>query len=117
MTFTTWQVFQSGHEFDYVVHTASPYHLNVRDPVKEFLDPAIKGTTGVLQSIKKYAPSVKRVVITSSSAAVLNPANHAEVYDESFWAPMTWDEAMIPRNTYRASKVSTQGIMVELTGG
>ena len=50
---------------DYVVHTASPFHWKVQDPEREFLKPAIEGTRGILTSIKKYAPSVKRVVITS----------------------------------------------------
>lgn len=98
----------SDPPFDYVIHTASPYHLNVQDPVKEFLDPAIKGTTGILNSIKLYAPGVKRVVITSSSAAIINPGNHPNVYNETVWAPMTWEEAMIPQNTYRASKVFSE---------
>ncbi|KAI1327055.1 ketoreductase [Xylariaceae sp. FL0255] len=99
-------VFQSEAPFDYVVHTASPYHLNVQDPVKDFLDPAIKGTTGLLKSIKAYAPTVRRVVITSSSAAILNPVNHAKVYDETYWAPTTWDDAMQdPKKAYKASKV------------
>ncbi len=88
-----------------MVHTASPYYLGVNDPIKEFLDPAIKGTTGLLKSIKANAPGVKRVVITSSSAAVVNPENHAKVYNETYWAPLTWDDAMDPEKTYRASKV------------
>jgi nucleoside-diphosphate-sugar epimerase len=100
------QAVQSSPPFDYVIHTASPYHLNVQDPVKDFLDPAIKGTTGILKSIQLYAPEVKRVVITSSSAAIINPGNHLEVYNESVWAPVTWEEAMLPQNTYRASKVN-----------
>jgi nucleoside-diphosphate-sugar epimerase len=79
--------------------------MNVVDPVKDFLDPAIKGTTGLLESIKAHAPSVRRVVLTSSSAAMLNPPNHAKVYDETFWAPVSWEDAMIPINTYRCSKV------------
>ncbi|KAB5527978.1 hypothetical protein GE09DRAFT_410038 [Coniochaeta sp. 2T2.1] len=91
--------------FNYVIHTASPYHLNPRDPVADFLDPAIKGTTGILRSIKSRAPTVKRVVFTSSSAAILNPKSHAEVYDESVWAPMTWEEALVPQNAYKASKI------------
>ncbi|KAI1862576.1 uncharacterized protein JN550_010101 [Neoarthrinium moseri] len=90
--------------FDYVVHTASPYHNNIVDPVKDFLDPAIKGTTGILHSVKAHAPSVMRVVITSSSAAMLNPGNHAKVYDESHWATVSWEDAMDPRHTYRCSK-------------
>ncbi len=91
--------------FDYVVHTASPYHFNIQDAVKDFLDPAIKGTTGILRSIKSFAPEVKRVVVTSSSAAMLNPNKHEKIYDETKWAPMTWDEAVKPENAYRASKV------------
>jgi len=99
------QAVQSDPPFDYVVHTASPYHLNPQDPVKDFLDPAIKGTTGILHSIKAHAPTVKRVVFTSSSAAILNPKDHAEVYDETFWAPITWEEALQPNTAYKASKI------------
>ncbi|KAJ3577809.1 hypothetical protein NPX13_g2752 [Xylaria arbuscula] len=100
-------VFQSQAPFDYVVHTASPYHLNVQDPVKDFLDPAIKGTTGLLKSTKAYGPTVKRLVITSSSAAVVNPDNHAKVYDETKWAPTTLEDAIRDpiRYGYTASKV------------
>ncbi|XXH02193.1 methylglyoxal reductase (NADPH-dependent) gre2 [Hypoxylon texense] len=94
--------------FDYVVHTASPYHFNIQDPVKDFLDPAIKGTTGLLRSVKTRAPSVKRVVITSSSAAILNPLNHAKVYDESHWAPWKWEDALDPNKTYITSKVLSE---------
>ncbi|TGJ85582.1 hypothetical protein E0Z10_g3228 [Xylaria hypoxylon] len=100
-------VFQIQAPFDYVVHTASPYYLNVQDPVKEFLDPAIKGTTGLLRSIKAHGPTVKRLVITSSSAAVLNPDNHPKVYDETCWAPTTYEDAINhpAKNAYKASKV------------
>ena len=109
---------KSEPPFDYVLHTASPFHFNVQDPEKDFLDPAIKGTTGVLASIKKYAPSVKRVVVTSSFAAIVNPAKHPEVYDETLWNPVTWEEAKNPSNTYRASKVKRRpffSIVVGLT--
>ncbi|KAK8048711.1 NAD(P)-binding protein [Apiospora phragmitis] len=94
--------------FDYVVHTASPYQFHVEDPVKDFLDPAIKGTTGLLHSIQAHAPSVRRVVITSSSAAVIDPKSHAKVYDETHWPTVTWEEAMDPKNTYRCSKVFSE---------
>ncbi|KAI0551811.1 hypothetical protein F4679DRAFT_572111 [Xylaria curta] len=100
-------VFQSQAPFHYVVHTASPYHLGAQDPVKDFLDPAIKGTTGILKSIKSYGSSVKRLVITSSSGAILNPDKHAKVYDETYWAPVTFEDAINnpAKNGYRASKV------------
>ncbi|KAJ5133436.1 uncharacterized protein N7443_004934 [Penicillium atrosanguineum] len=95
---------KSNPPFDYVLHTASPFHFNVQDPVKDFLDPAIKGTTGILHAVKSYAPEVKRVVITSSFAAIVNSKQHPRVYSEENWNPVTWEEAMDPSNVYRASK-------------
>ncbi len=82
--------------------------MDVRDPVKDFLDPAIKGTTGILRSIHAYAPEVKRIVITSSSAAILRLDDHPVVYDESVWPPMSWEDAMSPDKAYKASKVSQE---------
>lgn len=102
------QAVQSDPPLDYVIHTASPYFLNPQDPQRDFLDPAMKGTTGLLTSVKEFAPTVKRIVFTSSSAAVLNPEgekHHDTVYDEDYWAPMTWEKALVPKNAYRASKV------------
>ncbi|OAA65707.1 ketoreductase [Niveomyces insectorum RCEF 264] len=99
---------QSEPPFDYVVHTASPYQLRVDDPVRDLLDPAIRGITGLLRSVQLHAPGVRRVVLTSSSAAMLNPNHHAAVYDESCWRPMTWAAALLPKNTYEASKVFSE---------
>ncbi|KAE8351769.1 NAD(P)-binding protein [Aspergillus coremiiformis] len=98
------EAIKSNPPFDYVLHTASPFHYNVSDPVKDFLDPAIKGTTGILKAIKAHAPTVKRVVVTSSFAAIVNVKQHAKVYSEKAWNPVTWEEAMDPAQTYRASK-------------
>ncbi|KAF3959894.1 hypothetical protein ACB098_08G157200 [Castanea mollissima] len=54
---------------DGVFHTASPFYHNVKDPEAELLEPAVKGTLNVLNTCAKF-PSVKRVVVTSSMAAV-----------------------------------------------
>jgi len=98
----------SDPPFEAVIHTASPFHFNVTDVQKELLDPAVIGTTGILKSIKKSAPSVKRVVITSSFAAIINPskANWPDhTYTEADWNPITQEEAVQnPANGYRASK-------------
>ncbi|KAL3643445.1 Cinnamoyl-CoA reductase [Castilleja foliolosa] len=55
---------------------------------EELLDPALKGTLNVLGSCAK-TPSVKRVIITSSEAAIAfncNPRTSDAVIDESWWA-------------------------------
>nr|KAK5441229.1 Glycine-rich RNA-binding protein 2, mitochondrial [Exophiala xenobiotica] len=48
--------------FEAVIHTASPFHFNVTDVQKDLLDPAIQGTTGILESIVKYAPTASESV-------------------------------------------------------
>lgn len=52
----------SDPPFEVVIHTSSPFHFNVTDVKKDFLDPAIIGTTGLLKAVKKSAPTVKRIV-------------------------------------------------------
>ncbi|KAH9296101.1 hypothetical protein KI387_039689, partial [Taxus chinensis] len=52
-----------------VFHTASPFYFGVQDPQAELLDPAVQGTLNVLDACNKTS-SVKRVVVTSSVAAV-----------------------------------------------
>ncbi|EOA37599.1 hypothetical protein CARUB_v10011960mg [Capsella rubella] len=55
-----------------VFHTASPVTFTVTDYQVELIDPAVKGTLNVLGTCTKVS-SVKRVVMTSSMAAVLFP--------------------------------------------
>ena len=55
---------------DYVIHTASALPFETDDHERDVLEPALKGTTGILGSASK-APSVKRIVITSSIVAVM----------------------------------------------
>lgn len=59
---------------------------------------------GILKAIKAYAPTVKRVAITSSFASIIDPAGHPECYSEKHWNPITYEESLKPANTYRGSK-------------
>nr|KJB09379.1 hypothetical protein B456_001G137800 [Gossypium raimondii] len=71
-----------------VFHTASPFYHDVLDPQAELLDPAVKGTLNVLSSCAK-TPSVKRVVLTSSIAAVAyngKPRTPDVVVDENWFS-------------------------------
>ncbi|KAL6205063.1 hypothetical protein ACLB2K_022327 [Fragaria x ananassa] len=80
--------FDSGVEgCECVFHTASPFYHDVTDPKAELLDPAVKGTLNVLNSCSK-SPSIKRVVLTSSIAAVAyngKPRTPDVVVDETWF--------------------------------
>jgi nucleoside-diphosphate-sugar epimerase len=56
-----------------VFHTASPFTLNIKDPQKDLIDPAVKGTENVLNTANEI-DSVERVVLTSSCAAIYTDA-------------------------------------------
>jgi dihydroflavonol-4-reductase len=61
-----------------VFHIASPYLIEVKDPQKELVDPALNGTRNVLEEVNR-TESVTRVVLTSSCAAIFGDA--ADVAD------------------------------------
>ena len=52
-----------------IIHMASPFTLRFKDAQKELIDPAVKGTRNVLEAANRSG-SVKKVVLTSSVAAV-----------------------------------------------
>lgn len=52
-----------------VFHTASPFTMAVKDPQRDLIDPAVMGTRNVLETASQIS-TVKRVVVTSSCAAI-----------------------------------------------
>ena len=52
-----------------VIHTASPFIAHVEDPQRDLVDPAVEGTRNVLAAVNA-TETVKRVVLTSSCAAI-----------------------------------------------
>lgn len=91
-----------------VLHTASPFHFNITDPKKDLVDPAVIGTTGILKAIHASAPSVTRIVITSSFASIIDETKFKDpntTFTEESWNPVTIDDiSRSPATAYRASK-------------
>lgn len=72
-----------------VFHTASPFTSDVKDPLKELIEPAQLGTRNVLDEASR-TESVKRVVVTSSCAAIYGDnidlrATPNGVFTEAIW--------------------------------
>ncbi|EPS38135.1 hypothetical protein H072_8144 [Dactylellina haptotyla CBS 200.50] len=97
---------------DGIAHIASPFHYRVTDPYLDLINPAVNGTVSLLKAAKAYAgPQLKRVVITSSFAAIMNPLKTpGHVYDETQWNEHSVkfteekQKATPPNEAYRASK-------------
>jgi len=76
-----WDEAMSGCE--YVLHVASPISLEDQDE-DYFVKPAVAGVKRALSFAKKH--SVKKVVLTSSVAAIFDTMEKKSYYDESDWS-------------------------------
>ena len=68
---------------DFLLHVASPISLERTDE-DYFVQPAIDGVKRALSFAKKY--NIKKVVLTSSVAAIFDSLEKKDVYDESDWS-------------------------------
>ena len=85
-------------DVDTIMHMASPYVINVKDPQRDLVDPAVNGTVSMLKSAAK-SKSVKRVVLTSSVAAITDEPD-GRVLTEADWNT----GSSLTRNPYYYSK-------------
>lgn len=97
---------------DVVFHTASPFQLQVEDPQRDLVDPAVKGTRNVLTAAAKAG--VRKVVLTSSCAAVVatGQVTATRVFTEDDWnlessldnAPYRFSKTMAEKEAWKLSK-------------
>lgn len=96
--------FEAMQGCELVYHTASPFTTDVKDPQKELIDPAVKGTANVLNSANKTA-SVKRVVLTSSCAAIYTDATDCQKAPNGILTEEIWNTtASLEHQPYSYSK-------------
>jgi dihydroflavonol-4-reductase len=70
-----------------VVHTASPFPIAQPKDPQDLIRPAVNGTERVLKAAA--AGGIDRVVLTSSTVAVINEAKPDALQDESDWCDVT----------------------------
>jgi dihydroflavonol-4-reductase len=87
-----------------VIHTASPFIRQVKDAQKDLVDPALKGTRNVLDSVNQ-TPSVKKVVLTSSCAAIYGDNIDVEGYPNKTLTEEIWNtSSSLTHQPYSYSK-------------
>jgi dihydroflavonol-4-reductase len=83
---------------DAVLHMASPYVMDVNDAQRDLVDPAVNGTLAMLRAAAQ-SPRIKRVVLTSSMAAITDEPD-GRLLTEADWN----DKSTLARNPYYFSK-------------
>ncbi|KAF4632580.1 hypothetical protein G7Y89_g5547 [Cudoniella acicularis] len=100
---------------DGVVHVASPFTYDTTDNEKELILPAINGARALFIACSLPESTVKRVVLTSSFAAILDLKRSSNAKTEGYftytakdWNPLTYEEAAAKGTSavvaYRGSK-------------
>ncbi|OAA66500.1 NAD dependent epimerase/dehydratase [Niveomyces insectorum RCEF 264] len=97
------------HGIDAVIHVASPLTYDTKDNEKELIIPAINGVKAILEASANG--TVRRVVLTSSFAAVMDADRTGPpyfVYTGQDWNPLTYRESTAPTTpayiAYRGAK-------------
>jgi dihydroflavonol-4-reductase len=89
-------------DVDYVIHTASPFVIDVEDVERDLVQPAVRGTVSALEAASKSS-RVKRVILTSSMAAITD-APDGRVLTEADWN----EKSSVTRNPYYYSKAQAE---------
>ena len=87
-----------------VFHTASPFVMNVADPQKELIEPAQSGTRNVLETVNR-TQTVRRVVLTSSCAAIYGDNADLELTAAGVFTESDWNQtSSLAHQPYSYSK-------------
>lgn len=105
------------NDIEYLFHTASPLTFDTEDPENVILQPAIKGTENILHAAADHCPNLKRVVLTSSDAAIYSntdETNPTLSFNEGSWNNTSYQDALKDNITaYYASKAFAEKLAWE----
>jgi dihydroflavonol-4-reductase len=87
----------------FVIHVASPFQLNVKDGQKDLIEPAVAGTRHLLEACAN-SKALRRVVLTSSVAAVSESSSGVGPFTEDNWN----EAANVKESPYSRSKVEAE---------
>ncbi|MFE5581489.1 NAD-dependent epimerase/dehydratase family protein [Kitasatospora sp. NPDC056531] len=120
---------QAMHGCRTVIHTASPFVRSVRDPQRDLVDPAVRGTRNVLTTANEVT-SVERVVITSSIAAMIGDARDVlripgRTVTEAAWnttssltrEPYSYSKTLAEREAWRIAQAQDRWRLVTVNPG
>lgn len=109
-----------------VFHTASPFTLDESDPQKKLIEPALEGTRNVLRQANA-TDSVRRVVLTSSCAAIYGDnadirATRSGRFTEDDWnttssldhKPYSFSKTLAEREAWKIASVQDRWDLVTI---
>ncbi len=113
--------FEAMQGCELVIHMASPFFVvGIKDAMKDLIEPAKDGTANVLNSVNQTA-SVKRVVLTSSCAAIYGDNCDIEqtknkIFTEEYWnrtssinhSPYSYSKTVAEEEAWKIAKTQSR---------
>ena len=96
---------QAIKDCELIIHTASPFVIGkVKDPLKDLIEPAENGTQNVLEGVNRVG-GVKKVVLTSSVAAIYSDSIDIGQAPKGVFNEECWNtKSNLKHNAYSYSK-------------
>ncbi len=100
-----------------VIHTASPFITHTENPQRDLVEPAVQGTRNVLSAVAA-TNSVKRVVLTSSCAAIYGDNSDIGDMPEGLLTEAVWNtSSSLSHQAYSLSKTLAEKAAWEMVEG
>ena len=108
-----------ANQFDYILHTASPIPFETDYLQKDIIAPCPAGVTSLFGAAHRHSGSrLKRIILTGSAVAVLNPflspdSDRKHPFTEKDWNPVTTEMAVRSGNSnlaYLATKTLAERV-------
>jgi nucleoside-diphosphate-sugar epimerase len=101
-----------------IMHTASPFFIaKIKDPQRDLITPALQGTSNVLELANDF-PAIKRIVLTSSVAAIYSDAADILTTKSGSFTEADWNTVSdAGHNPYQYSKTLAERKAWEIEQG
>ena len=101
-----------------IMHTASPFFIaKIKDPQRDLITPALQGTSNVLELANDF-PAIKRIVLTSSVAAIYSDAADIFKTTSGSYTEADWNTTSDAKhNPYQYSKTLAERKAWEIEKG
>ena len=93
-----------------VLHVAMPVVMASKNPMRDIVDPALKGVANVVESVRRNVKSIRKVIYTSSLETIgdVARARLGETFTEN-----DWNESADMSSPYSFAKVAAEKAVVE----
>ena len=95
-------IYEAVRGCDYVIHVDTPYEIWSPKNEEKFIKPAVESTLAILKACNDF--KIKRLIVTSSTAAVVHPWVTDYLFSEKDWIKLDKHTTTYPKSKFLQEK-------------